>query len=1278
MTGWEQRVLSATVEILDERGKLIGSGMLIDEARVLTAAHVIRNKNGPLPMVSVRFATDIVHGCIVVIPGEADVAVVNLPEELAFSPPVPVTVVALERRRPEYASVLGFPVEDSTSKGIWCAFRVRGPIGARGEYRQLDWNNSRGSFKGHSGGPVVDDSTGEMIGILTESSTAGQFDRFLGMQAISTLVDGLSARWVFSGEEARAHVTRRAHGHLSNGARGGDFFTGREAALAKVREWLDTGHQVGRPLVITGQPGAGKSAVLGRAALKQEARGLQAGLFFHARSATYEEFLDAVREAIDLTPEEDVLEGLRQHVPARGLAVMVDALDEAATRRDAERIAGTLAGMAGVSQVAVVVATRPGGASRAPDPGTFLALLNVPSPLAPSLVDLDSDFYFDPKALTKYAADLLCQDGADCPYPADGAWPDYRRDRKLTHRLAKAITDRSGANYLVAALTAVSLSENLPVLDPSASGFDPQQLPTKVGEALQKVIDRQTEPMASLTRGLLTALAYAEGSGIPDDLWLAFAKALHYEVGPASLRDLKASGVADFLLQGSSDHAGKVTRLFHQALADELLGPNPERSEADAIFQTILNHIREGRGWARSDDYEVAHAPTYALKAGRLADLLRDSDALGHCNPALLISVVLDDETARKSPIGLAVIFSASHLTRVPPGRERLALLSLAGTHLGLDLSLGKIASTGWSLTWAHSSGRHHQKLPSTHNGPVRAVALGRLSGRDIIVSAGEDGTVRRWDEHGDAVGEPSEGHHGPVRAVALGRLSGRDIIVSAGEDGTVRCWNEHGDPVGDPVGIPVREPSKGHQGAVLAVTLGRLSGRDIIVSAGEDGTVRRWDKHGAAVGKPSEGHQGAVLAVTLGRLSGRDIIVSAGEDGTVRCWNEHGAAVGEPLEGHQGAVLAVTVGRLSGRDIIVSAGLDETVRRWDEHGDAVGKPSEGHHGPVRAVALGRLSGRDIIVSAGEDGTVRCWNEHGDPVGDPMEDHQGAVLAVEMGQLGGRGVIVSAGKDRTVRCWDEHGAPDGKPKKGHREWVLAVEMGQLGGRGVIVSAGWDGTVCRWDEHGDAVGEPSEGHQGPVRAVALGRLSGRDIIVSAGEDGTVRRWDEHGDAVGEPSEGHQGAVLAVALGRLSGRDIIVSAGLDGTVRRWDEHGDPVGKPSEGHQGAVLAVALGRLSDRDIIISAGLDGTVRRWDEHGALLGGPLENHQGAVLAVALGRLSGRDVIISAGLDETVRCWDEHGDPVGDPLTLLMAVPALALSNSVLAVATGRAIARFKWI
>src|SRR6185437_8988575 len=111
-----------------------------------------------------------------------------------------------------------------------------------------------------------------------------------------------------------------------------------------------------------------------------------------------------------------------------------------------------------------------------------------------NLVDLDSDTYFDLEGLREFAAALLAQDGMDHPGPPGAAWNQYRAQRGECDRLATVIAARAGRNFLVAAMAAVPLSTARTMTDPAAKGFDPASIPSGVGEALSKYLDRLPEP----------------------------------------------------------------------------------------------------------------------------------------------------------------------------------------------------------------------------------------------------------------------------------------------------------------------------------------------------------------------------------------------------------------------------------------------------------------------------------------------------------------------------------------------------------------------------------------------------------------------------------------------------------------------------------------------------------------------------------------------------------------------------------------------------------------
>ena len=111
--------------------------------------------------------------------------------------------------------------------------------------------------------------------------------------------------------------------------------------MTAIRSWLTADQPPGQALVITGQPGAGKSAVLARAALSVEAEHGGPGLAFHARAATIGDFLTALADLIGMDTPASIdelvtsLAGLPGQPPTR---VVLDALDEAASDRDRRQI----------------------------------------------------------------------------------------------------------------------------------------------------------------------------------------------------------------------------------------------------------------------------------------------------------------------------------------------------------------------------------------------------------------------------------------------------------------------------------------------------------------------------------------------------------------------------------------------------------------------------------------------------------------------------------------------------------------------------------------------------------------------------------------------------------------------------------------------------------------------------------------------------------------------------------------------------------------------------
>ena len=932
---------------------------------------------------------------------------------------------------------------------------------------------------------------------------------------------------------------------------------------------------------------------MARAALSVEAEQGGPGLAFHARAATIGDFLTALADltGIDMPGSADELITALADLPGQSPApVVLDALDEAASDHDRRQITETLAELAMLPGLRVAVATRTMAIGNPFAPGGLLPSLGVAINDDHNLIDLDSDTYFDPGGLREFAAALLAQDGMDHPGPPGTAWTQYRTRPGVCGRLAAIIAKRAGRNFLVAAMAAVPLSTARTMTDPAAKRFDPAGIPAGVGEGLSKYLDQLPDQRRERDRELLTVLAFARGAGLDDPAWLAFAAALGYDASVADLDAVRRSPAADYLLQTTTTERGArpVTRLFHQALTDELLAPRHQPSDESALLDMLLGQA-EHTGW--QDRYLREHGAEHAAAAGRLDQLLENPHYLLAVDPIRLVPHL---DTARSAPAQAAAAVyrqSAHHLARLDRP-SRASQLELTAHRLGCRDLAARIAAAApdrpWQTRWSHGHWAAGHQVITGHDGPVWAVAAGALpDGTPVIISGSGDCTVRVWRlADGTPIGEPLRGHDGPVWAVAAGALpDGTAVIISGGDDRTVRVSR-----LAD--GTTIGEPLRGHTNGVRAVATGTLpDGTPVIISGGRDRTVRVWRlADGTPAGKPLRGHTSDVNAIAAAVLpDSTPVIISGGRDGTVRVWRlADGTPIGEPLSGHHGPVWAAAAGALpDGTPVIISGGDDRTVRVWRlADGTPIGEPLRGHTRWVRAVAAGTLpDGTPVIISGAGDRTVRVWRlADGTPAGESLRGHDGPVRAAAAGVLpDGTPVIISGGDDRTVRVWRlADGTPIGVPLRGHDDWVNTVAAAALPDGTPVIISGADGTVRVWRlADGTPAGEPLRGHDGPVRAVAAGALpDGTPVIISGGRDRTVRVWGlADGTPIGEPLSGHDGPVWAVAAGALpDGTAVIISGGDDRTVRVWGlADGTPIGEPLSGHDGPVWAVAAGALPD-----------------------------------------------------------------------------------------------------
>src|SRR5690606_2719264 len=238
-------------------------------------------------------------------------------------------------------------------------------------------------------------------------------------------------------------------------------------------------------------------------------------------------------------------------------------------------------------------------------------------------------------------------------------------------------------------------------------GFDPAQIPSGIGEALDKHWEQLPPPRRETERRLLTALAYAQGPGLDDDTWLVFAQALgRSDVTITDLDVLRHSASADYLLETlppGTDGRGPVTRLFHQALADQLLADRNTRQSSDQnlIVDALLAHAA-GHGWS---GYGLDYAAHHAAAAHRLDELLDDLDYLLAVDPPHLLPY-LNAAQGDDARLTASTYRQTAHVLTTPHRDVRASQLELTAHRLGHHHLADHITQTTphrpWKTTWSH------------------------------------------------------------------------------------------------------------------------------------------------------------------------------------------------------------------------------------------------------------------------------------------------------------------------------------------------------------------------------------------------------------------------------------------------------------------------------------------------------------------------------------------------------------------------------------------------
>ncbi|QNP69028.1 hypothetical protein IAG44_05940 [Streptomyces roseirectus] len=782
------------------------------------------------------------------------------------------------------------------------------------------------------------------------------------------------------------------------------YFSGRRDDLSRLSNWLDSERADPVVRVVTGKPGVGKSALLGMLVcaglpdLREFTKPLWHGVadtvpgtndrlvVVHARHMSLNDMvwsLSAQLRRLESAAPEPLLAGtssseqsaasffiLLQEIQQRSdrpITILIDSLDES---DDPEKIIEALLyplARRHAGPVRLLIATR-----KDIRVNLLLAAQN-----AYEILDLDTT---RPSELCEdlfvYVKRLLAAAG---PYTAG---PMRRAGINLAKAIAERLADIGGEpadpvpDYLRLGefLTAgVYVNHALSSTVHSALAEDAIRLGCAVPQNLPDLLemDLQRHGDQPLLQAILTALAFAQGQGMPETV-LAGVMAFD-PTGQGRKVPLKAlyrllDNEARLYLSRSVEEDGTTLyRLFHRGVAD-WWRQSASSDDRTRLYQGLIESVQRDEHarplWHLAAPYLQRHLPQHAADADCLDQVLEDGDYLVIADPSVLLALLAHfDEPLSEQAEANAADYEHAFTEREPISlesrRQILAMSAVLSENRPLQMTLER--SMRWAVRWAVATAS-----------PPTVLGAFTMQNRPCAVTGGYFGSVEFWDVcSGKILGEPVVGRGrglltvSEIQAIAI--FDGPEYFrVVTGGDGGIRIWN----PLADELD---REISNRGAVATSMAAVQIADGHRLLV--GGYGGFGIWDLvAGEQIGE-LVGHGAWVDALATVQMKDFLYVIAGADNGRIQVWDFNSGTVFHDLIGHAGSVTALAVIHLDGHPHVVSAGKRGVVYLWDlvagvrrlEMTDCQGDA-------VTSLAISDLDGRALAVTGHQSGRITLWD----------------------------------------------------------------------------------------------------------------------------------------------------------------------------------------------------------------------------------------------------------------------------------------------------------------
>lgn len=553
-------------------------------------------------------------------------------------------------------------------------------------------------------------------------------------------------------------------------------------------------------------------------------------------------------------------------------------------------------------------------------------------------------------------------------------------------------------------------------------------------------------------------------------------------------------------------------------------------------------------------------------------------------------------------------------------------------------------ADDGRVRVWDRQSGQVVQTLAG-HKAAVSAVAFS-ANGR-YLLSGGADHLVLLWDRDSGQLLHQLSGHKGPISGVAFTPDSQHAVTAedTAASPSDLIVWDVQTGEVVNQFGGSADGNTEGMLDMALDPT-GRLAlvGQRSFDSNNPQEAIL-WDINTSTPVQIFSVANRTVSSVAIGP-NGR-FALTAGEDGTVYRWDTATGELTQQLTGHEGDVLALAVS--PNGQTALSASLDQTLIWWDLQ---TGKPIQQFASGTGEIHSLRFVDNRQAVTADTDGMMQIWDlTSGWQLARWGEDGSGHLPPAPGTENRGMGVAIapngrfalSGGNepDYDLLMWSYETGEIIRRMRSDSGNIFAIAITPDSQQ--AITAMQDGSLIVWDL---TTGEPVRqlvGHQGSVNSVALTADGQRAISASLG--GGVIYWEVATGEILQRMIGHFEGRGAYDVTFLPGEQQAVSSAWDGTMIVWDlATGEQIRRLTGLNGGAgshfsadgdwgihgISVDANGRL------LSAGRDESLLLWDVPSGSSVRRFVGHAGFVVDVAFS--PDGQTAVSTAENDAVIVWD----------------------------------------